>query len=100
MAAEAAARVSGGEMTVATDDAAPQKRDSRSISAAPSAPAGRRCRSPIAAPRAAWRTVSITGVPKADLPAESNGYAVTRSALRTYSFQLRVLLTKQTGHEF
>jgi uncharacterized protein YfaS (alpha-2-macroglobulin family) len=30
----------------------------------------------------AWRTVSITGVPKSDLPAESKGYAVSRTIYR------------------
>ena len=30
----------------------------------------------------AWRTVSITGVPKADLPAESQGYTISRSVFR------------------
>jgi hypothetical protein len=27
----------------------------------------------------AWRTVSITGVPKADLPAETSGYSISRA---------------------
>jgi uncharacterized protein YfaS (alpha-2-macroglobulin family) len=82
MAAEAAARISGGEMTVATDDAAPQKRDqplyfrrTLGAGAAPLAVANRG-----GAP--AWRTVSITGVPKADLPAESQGYTISRSVFR------------------
>ena len=82
MAAEAAARVSGGEMTVATDDAAPQKRDQplyfrRALGggAAPVSVANRGA-------AAAWRTVSITGVPKADLPAENSGYAISRSVFR------------------
>src|SRR5207237_148588 len=30
----------------------------------------------------AWRTVSITGVPKSDLPAESKGYTVSRAIYR------------------
>ena len=30
----------------------------------------------------AWRAVSITGVPSADLPAENKGYAVTRKVYR------------------
>jgi hypothetical protein len=30
----------------------------------------------------AWRTVSISGVPKADLPAESSGYSVNRAIFK------------------
>src|SRR5262249_54999414 len=30
-----------------------------------------------------WRSVSITGVPRGDLPAESKGYAATRNVYRT-----------------
>ncbi len=82
MAAEAAARASGGEMVVATGDTAPQTRTDPlyfrrplGIGAAPMSVANRG-----AAP--AWRTVSITGVPKADLPAESSGYWVGRWVFR------------------
>jgi uncharacterized protein YfaS (alpha-2-macroglobulin family) len=82
MAAEAAARVSGGEMTVAADDAAPQKRDQplyfrRALGGGtpPVSVANRGA-------TAAWRTVSITGVPKADLPAENTGYTISRSIFR------------------
>jgi hypothetical protein len=79
MAAEAAARASGGEMTVAVGDAAAQKRAEplyfRRMLGAGTAPLSIANRG--AAP--AWRTVSITGVPKADLPAESSGYTVVRT---------------------
>jgi uncharacterized protein YfaS (alpha-2-macroglobulin family) len=82
MAAEAAARISGGEMTVATNDAEPQKRDQpvyfRRTLGAGAAPVSVANRG--GAP--AWRTVSITGVPKADLPAESQGYTISRSVFR------------------
>ncbi len=79
MAAEAAVRATGGEMNVAIGDAAPQTRSEplyfrRALGsgAAPVAVANR-------GTAAAWRTVSITGVPRADLPAESSGYAVSRT---------------------
>jgi uncharacterized protein YfaS (alpha-2-macroglobulin family) len=74
MAAEAAVRATGGEMTVSAGGAAPQKRGEplyfrRALGsgAAPVSVANR-------GTAAAWRTVSITGVPRADLPAESSGY--------------------------
>src|SRR5579862_8793967 len=82
MAAEAAVRVSGGDMNVAVGDAAPQQRAEplyfrRALGggAAPLSVANRGT-----AP--AWRTVSITGVPAADLPAEANGYAVSRNVYK------------------
>ena len=70
-------------MTVATGDGAPETRTEPALSA----PAARRrrsgrWRSPTAGSTPAWRAVSITGVPRADLPAESKGYAVTRSVYR------------------
>ena len=82
MAAEAAARESGGTMTTATGDAAPQTGDKpvylrRELGggAAPITIANR-------GTTPAWRTVSISGVPKADLPEESNGYTVSRAVYR------------------
>jgi uncharacterized protein YfaS (alpha-2-macroglobulin family) len=82
MAAEAAVRATGGEMTVAVDNAAPQKqkdplyfRRMLGSGAAPLSVANRGT-----AP--AWRTISITGVPRADLPAESKGYTVSRAVFR------------------
>ncbi len=78
MAAEAAARLSGGAMTVAVGSAAAKQgseplylRRVLGSSAAPTAVANRGT-APV------WRTVSITGVPKGDLPAESSGYWVGR----------------------
>ena len=82
MAAEAAARATGGTMTVAEGDAAPQSRGEplylRRLlgSGAPPATIANRGMSP------AWRTVSITGVPKSELPAESKGYTVSRTIYR------------------
>jgi len=79
MAAEAAVRAGGGEMTVATGSAAPETRSTplylrrvlglgdpdQTITNRGDAPA--------------WRSVSITGVPMADLPAEGKGYTITRN---------------------
>ncbi len=97
MAAEAAVRASGGEMTVAIGDGAPEKRTrAASISAARSAPAVPTRRWPIAANTPAWRTVSITGVPKADLPAESKGYTVTRNVFRPDGTQADLRKVRQT----
>src|SRR5262249_48097517 len=82
MAAEAAARATGGTMTIAEGNAAPQTRHEplylRRVlaSAAPAATIANRGTGP------AWRTVSITGVPKSDLPAESKGYTVSRAIYR------------------
>ncbi len=78
LAAEAAAKLTGNSMTVATGSDAPQTlakplylRRSLGAGAAAVTVANRGT-----AP--AWRTVSVTGVVKAELPAESNGYQVTR----------------------
>jgi hypothetical protein len=82
MAAEAAAKAGGGTMTVASDGGAPQSRSEplylRRLlgSGAPPMMVTNRGDTP------AWRSVSITGVPVADLPAESNGYSVGRSVFR------------------
>jgi hypothetical protein len=82
MAAEAAAKAGGGSMTVATGDGAPQSRSEplylrRTIGSGASATAiTNRGDAP------AWRSVSITGVPSADLPAENRGYAVSREIFR------------------
>jgi len=82
MAAEAAARATGGTMTVAEGDAAPQTRGEplylrRPLGggAAPATIANR-------GTGPAWRTISMTGVPKSDLPAESKGYTVSRTIYR------------------
>ena len=82
MAAEAAAQAGGGEMTVAAGDGAAATR---------SEPLYLRRVLGVGAPdqtvtnrgsNAVWRSVSITGVPSADLPAESKGYSVTRNVYR------------------
>ena len=82
MAAEAAAQAGGGEMTVAVDNGAPATRTEplylrRELgSGTPDQTVTNRGSAPV------WRLVSITGVPSADLPAESKGYIVTRDVYR------------------
>ena len=82
MAAEAAAKAGGGTMTVATGSEAPQTRSDplylrRALgSGGPPMMVSNRGTTP------AWRSVSITGVPNADLPAENRGYGVTRNVYR------------------
>jgi uncharacterized protein YfaS (alpha-2-macroglobulin family) len=82
MAAEAAVRSSGGEMTVATGSGAAETRGTplylrRVLGLGdPEQRITNRGDAPV------WRLVSITGVPRGDLPAESKGYAVTRNVYR------------------
>jgi uncharacterized protein YfaS (alpha-2-macroglobulin family) len=82
MAAEAAVRAGGGDMTVAIGNGAPATRSqplylSRVLgSGGPDKTVTNRGNAPV------WRSVSITGVPVADLPAESKGYTVTRNVYR------------------
>jgi uncharacterized protein YfaS (alpha-2-macroglobulin family) len=82
MAAEAAVHASGGDMTVAVGNAAPETRAEplylRRLlgSGGPDQTVANRGSTPV------WRSVSITGVPAAYLPAESKGYAVTRDVYR------------------
>src|ERR1700746_2050862 len=82
MAAEAAAKAGGGNMSVATDAEAPKTQSDqlylRRILGSGGAPI-------VVANRGttqAWRSFSITGIPSADLPAEARGYNVTRSLYR------------------
>src|SRR6266700_3177863 len=82
MAAEAAVRATGGEMNVAVDDGAAQQRREPlyfrrmlGLGATPVSVANR-------GTGPAWRTISITGVPRADLPAESSGYWAGRWIFR------------------
>jgi len=96
LAAEAAVRLSGGEMNIAVDTATAQKRSEplyfRRVlgsGATPTTIANRGT-----AP--AWRTVSITGVPKADLPEEANGYWVGRWVFRPDGNPLDLSKVKQT----
>ncbi|HYM72941.1 MAG TPA: alpha-2-macroglobulin [Stellaceae bacterium] len=78
LAAEAAAKLTGNNMTVARGSEGPQTSSKplyyrRPLGAGAAAlTVANRGTAPV------WRTVSITGVVKADLPAESNGYTVSR----------------------
>jgi uncharacterized protein YfaS (alpha-2-macroglobulin family) len=96
MAAEAAARVSGGSMTVATGNAEAKTgtepiylRRSLGISAEPLTVTNRGI-----AP--AWRTVSITGVTKAPLPAEAHGYTATRTVYNRDGSPVDLAKTRQS----
>src|ERR1700719_1918755 len=77
MAAEAAVLSGGGEMTVATGSGAPETRGTplylrRVLGLGdPDQTITNRGDAPV------WRSVSITGVPMADLPAEGKGYTIT-----------------------
>ena len=79
MAAETAVRATGGAMKIAIGDTPPQQRSEplyfRRMLGSGTAPVtvANRGNAP------AWRTVSITGVPRTDLPAESSGYTVSRT---------------------
>jgi uncharacterized protein YfaS (alpha-2-macroglobulin family) len=78
LAAEAAAKLTGDSMTVVVGDKAPETRTTpeyfqRALGAGtPALTVANRGTAPL------WRSVSITGVVKAELPAENNGYAVAR----------------------
>ncbi|MBV8778562.1 MAG: alpha-2-macroglobulin family protein, partial [Alphaproteobacteria bacterium] len=82
MAAEAAVKAGSGAMTVATDSGAPQSRSEplylRRLLGSGASPIAITNRGDAPA----WRAVSITGVPVADLPAESKGYNVSRDIFR------------------
>jgi alpha-2-macroglobulin len=82
MAAEAAVKAGGGKMTVSRGGDPPETRSEplylRRLlgSGGPPVKITNRGDAP------AWRSVSITGVPRGDLPAESQGYTVTRQIYR------------------
>jgi alpha-2-macroglobulin len=82
MAAEAAAKAGGGNMTVATAAEAPKTQSDplylRRVLGSGGAPmvVTNRGTTP------AWRSVSISGIPSTDLPAEAQGYNVTRNVYR------------------
>jgi len=96
MAAEAAVNASGGGMTVAVGDAAPETRAEpvylrRSLGGTgPDQRVENRGNTPV------WRSVSITGVPVADLPAESKGYEVTRKVYRPDGTDADIRKARQT----
>ena len=82
MAAEAAARAGGGKMTVASDGAAAETRTDPLYLRRPLGAGGPPISIANRGDAPLWRTVSITGVPKTDLPAESRGYTVSRNVYR------------------
>lgn len=96
MAAEAAAKITGGSMTVATGAAAPQTLSKplylrRQLGGgAPPETVSNKGTTPI------WRNVSITGVVKADLPAEANGYAISRTIYKPDGTEADLAKVKQT----
>jgi uncharacterized protein YfaS (alpha-2-macroglobulin family) len=96
MAAEAAARAGGGDMTVTTGSGAPETRGEpvylrRALgSGAANQSVTNRGSAPI------WRSVSITGVPAAALPPESKGYTVTRNVYRPNGTDADLRKARQT----
>jgi alpha-2-macroglobulin len=96
MAAEAAVRATGGEMNVAVGDAGAQQRKEPlyfrrmlGLGATPLSVANR-------GTGPAWRTISITGVPRADLPAESSGYWTGRWIFRADGSPADLTKVRQT----
>jgi uncharacterized protein YfaS (alpha-2-macroglobulin family) len=82
MAAEVAVRVSGGDMTVAVGDAVPETRAEPIYLRRPLGSGGPEQTVTNRGNTQVWRSVSIIGVPAADLPAETKGYTVTRKVYR------------------
>jgi uncharacterized protein YfaS (alpha-2-macroglobulin family) len=96
MAAEAAVKTGGGEMTIASAGGAPETRSSplylrRALGfGGPDQMITNRGDAPV------WRSVSITGVPRGDLPAENKGYAVTRNIYRPDGTEADLRTARQT----
>jgi len=78
LAAEAAAKLTGDSMTVAVGDKAPETRTTPEYFQRALGAGGAALTIANRGTKPAWRSVSITGVVKAELPAESKGYTVTR----------------------
>ena len=96
LAAEAAAKLTGNSMTVAVGDKPAETRDKaeyfrRVIGAnAAALTVANRGAQPL------WRSVSITGVVKAELPAQSNGYVVSRQVYNPDGTAADLTKAKQT----
>ena len=96
LAAETAAKLTGNSMTLAVGDKPPETRTTpeyfrRVLGAgAPALTVANRGTAPV------WRAASITGVVKADLPAESKGYAVSRTVYRADGSVADLTKTRQT----
>jgi alpha-2-macroglobulin len=82
MAAEASAKAGGGKMTVATGSGAPVTRSKPLYLHRLLGSGGPDMTITNRGSTQAWRSMSITGVPRADLPAESKGYTVARNVYR------------------
>ena len=97
LAAEAAAKLTGDSMTVAVGDKPDETRTTpeyfqRALGAGGAAlTVANRGSKPL------WRSVSITGVVKAELPAESKGYAVSRAVYNPDGSPADLTKAKQTG---
>ena len=96
LAAETAAKLTGNSMTVAVDDKPAETGDKpeyfrRALGAsAPTVTVANRGTQPL------WRSVSITGVVKAELPAQSNGYVVSRQVYNPDGTAADLTKAKQT----
>src|SRR6516165_6984129 len=96
MAAEAAVRAGGGSITVATGSSAPETRSEPLYLRRPLGSGGPEMTITNRGDTPAWRTVSITGVPRADLPGENKGYAVTRTVYRPDGKEADLSKARQT----
>lgn len=96
MAAEAAGRAGGGTMSVATGGGPPETRSEPVYLRRALGSGGPPLTMTNRGDTLAWRSVSITGVPSADLPAESKGYAVTRKVYRLDGTDADLAATRQT----
>jgi alpha-2-macroglobulin len=96
LAAEAAAKLTGNSMTITVGDGQPQTLSAAQYfrrvlgAGAPPVTVANRGTAP------AWRSASITGVVKADLPAENNGYIVSRWIFRPDGTLADLTKVKQT----
>jgi alpha-2-macroglobulin len=96
MAAEAAVRASGGEMTVAIGDGPPATRSEPVYLRRPLGLGGSAQTITNRGGTAAWRSVSLTGVPATDLLPESKGYTVTRNVYRPDGTEADLRKARQT----
>jgi len=96
MAAEAAVKAGGGSITVATGSSAPETRSEPLYLRRPLGSGGPGMTITNRGDTPAWRTVSITGVPRADLPGENKGYAVTRTVYRPDGKEADLSKARQT----
>jgi uncharacterized protein YfaS (alpha-2-macroglobulin family) len=96
MAAEAAAKAGGGTMNVAVGDGAPQTRGDPLYLRRPLGAGGAPTTIANRGDAPVWRTMSLTGVPSADLPAESHGYSIGRTIYRADGKEADLSKIRQT----